>query len=122
MVRESLQDWEPEALRACLLARWQPQLMSRFRAVTKEVLERWPDEARQFGLVRVARSILTGPEPLREALTLDPDLGRWVAGMEHCLASGTERARVQGLLTLVPRFALAVALFQRDDMILNVVC
>ncbi len=120
-VAEALGRWTAAEIAALRAERYTPALMQRFGQAVRFALAESPDAARRAGLVPVARRVLKGPPELREALAADPALGRWTAAVEECAAGGPARERLDGLLALAPRFAVAAALATGGDLDVPVV-
>ena len=107
VANEALDIWTQSEARTRINERWAPTLLSRFADVVKQSVGRAPELSKASGLIKTARVVLRGTPELRQALSRDPALGRWTSAMERALSRG---ARLEPLMALVPRFALASAL------------
>lgn len=111
-----------EAVRARRVARWVPGVLTRFADAVRQLVAKDPARAKRAGLVLAARSVLRASTPVREAMALDPALGRWTAALEDALADGeTPPERLVGLRLLAPRLALGAALHGQLDLDLQLV-
>jgi HEXXH motif-containing protein len=114
-VREALDVLSPEDVRRRLDERYGGPLLERFAASVKACLALAPEVSRDRGLVSLARKVLTASPESRLALTRDPALGRWTSAMEQTLESG-QPSGVPGLLLLLPRLAVGVAVLEGVDL------
>ncbi|MCB9729712.1 MAG: hypothetical protein H6744_05410 [Deltaproteobacteria bacterium] len=118
---EAMRFWDAGTTHAWMARHWMPRLFERFGAAVRALHDAAPEASKRAGLVAIARRIVRAAPQVQEALARDPALARWVAGVEEAVASGAQATRLQALLALLPRFAVAVAMREGADLDLPVV-
>ncbi len=113
---EALEFWDAATAREHIARLWMPALFDRFASAVRAVHEAAPATAKRAGLVAIARLVLRAAPQTREVLARDPALARWTAGVEDALSAADQDARLQAVLALLPRFAVAVAMREGGDL------
>jgi HEXXH motif-containing protein len=118
---EAMGFWSAASARENIAKHWMPVLFDRFGAAVRTAHHAAPEASKRAGLVAIAKRVVRATPQAHEALAQDPALARWVAGVEEASASPYPEPRLEALLALLPRFAVALAIRERDDLDLPLV-
>lgn len=116
VAEEALAFWDAATAREQLAKHWMPALFDRFAGAVRSAHDTAPLAVKRAGLLAIAKQVLRSAPQTREALARDPALARWVAGVEDAVAAADHDAKLQAVLALLPRFAVAVAMREGGDL------